>query len=364
LPGKLAARFGNGSIPKLEVQRQEKPLVCYLSEGIATQQPSIIPQRRRSQRRLGLLGMLLMLTGLCSVFQARAQGQVRTLPTGLGKEFLSEYATVNGVRLHYVRGGKGPAVILIHGFPQDWFEYHAIMPRLAKQFTVVAVDLRGVGGSSSSPGGYDAANMAEDVYQLIAALKLQRVYIVGHDIGGMVAYGFVRRYPEAARGVMILDTPIPGIAGWDDIQGDPSVWHIRFMQVPGLAEKLVTGRQADYFRYFFRFGKFTPSDEAHYVKAYAAPRQLHAAFEMYRAFPTNVAFNEAQRGPNDVPLVLAAGDGSPFSKLGPKIAEGLRANGCTHVETGLIRGAVHYDVADQPEEVADLIERYASPPLR
>ena len=96
-----------------------------------------------------------------------------------------------------------------------------------------------------------------------------------------------------------------------------------------------------------------------HVKAYATPALLHAAFEMYRAFPANTQFNAAQRGPNDVPLVLAAGDGSPLSKLVPKIAEGLRANGCTHVETRLIRGSVHYVVEDQPEAVADLIERHA-----
>jgi pimeloyl-ACP methyl ester carboxylesterase len=90
------------------------------------------------------------------------------------------------------------------------------------------------------------------------------------------------------------------------------------------------------------------------------PAQLHAVFEMYRAFPVNAQFNAAQRGSNDVPLLLAAGDGSPFVQLVPKIAEGLRANGCAHVETGLVRGAVHYVVEDQPEAVADLIERYAS----
>ena len=138
------------------------------------------------------------------------------------------------------------------------------------------------------------------------------------------------------------------------------MWHVRFMQVPGLPEKLVAGRQADYFGYFFNFGKFTPSDVAHFVKAYAIPAQLHAVFEMYRAFPANAQFNAAQRGSNDVPLLLAAGDRSPFAQLVPKMAEGLRANGCAHVESGLVRGAVHCVVEDQPEAVADLIERYAS----
>jgi pimeloyl-ACP methyl ester carboxylesterase len=123
----------------------------------------------------------------------------------LGKGFTSEIETVNGITLHYVRGGEGPALILIHGFPQDWFEYHAVMPQLAKQFTVIAVDLRGVGGSTATAGGYDAANMAEDIYQLVSALKLEHVYVVGHDIGGMVAYAFVRRYPQITRGAMILD---------------------------------------------------------------------------------------------------------------------------------------------------------------
>src|SRR6516225_1555231 len=123
--------------------------------------------------------------------RSREDTPVKTL---LGEGYMSETAEVNGITLHYVRGGKGPAVILIHGFPEDWFEYHAIMPRLAKQFTVIAVDLRGVGGSTTSAGGYDAANLAEDIHQLVASLKLERVYIVGHDIGGMVAYAFVRRY--------------------------------------------------------------------------------------------------------------------------------------------------------------------------
>lgn len=293
---------------------------------------------------------------------SQAQAEERATPpaTGLGKEFASETATVNGVTLHYVRGGQGPAVILIHGFPQDWFEYRPIMPQLAKRFTVIAIDLRGIGGSTATVGGYDAANMAEDIHQLVSALKLEHVYIVGHDIGGHVGYAFVRRYPELTRGAMILDTPIPGIEGWDEIQGHPSMWHMHFMQVPGLAEKLVDGRQADYLGYFFNFGKFTPSEVTHYLEAYGTPAQLHAVFEIYRAFPENARFNQAQRGLNNVPLFLGAGDGSPFARLVPKIAQGLRANGCTHVETGLVPGSVHYLVEDQPETVANLIERYAS----
>jgi pimeloyl-ACP methyl ester carboxylesterase len=317
--------------------------------------------------RIGCLGVFVLsvLAG-CSIVlsQAHAQGSPNPLETGLGKEFVSETAAVTGATLHYVRGGKGSPIILIHGFPQDWFEYRAIMPRLAKHYTVIAIDLRGLGESKVIAGGYDAATMAADVHQLVTSLKLQPVYIVGHDLGGMVTYAFVRRYPQNVRGAMILDAPIPGVAGWEEALAGPGVWHIGFMQVPGLAEKLVAGRQADYLGYFFNFSKFTPVERAHYLKAYATAAQLHAVFEMYRAFPANAQFNAAHPGPNDVPLFLAAGDKSPFATLVPKMAEGLRAGGFTHVETGLIAGALHYDVQDQPDAVADLIEQHAASTLK
>jgi len=276
------------------------------------------------------------------------------------QELASQTAKVNGITVHYVRAGEGPPVVLIHGFPQDWYEYHAIMPRLAKRFTVVAVDLRGVGGSSAPPAGYDAATMSEDVYQLVSTLKLKRAYIVGHDIGAMVAYAYVRRHPEGLRGAMLLDVPLPGLPGWDEALSGPTSWHVHFMQIPELPEKLIADRQATYFGYFLQFGKFSPADAEHFAKAYAAPAQLHAAFEMYRAFPANAKFNAAQRARNDVPIFYAAGEKSPFVQLVPKVAAGLRANGCTRVETGLIKGAVHYVVADAPDAVAQLIETHAA----
>jgi pimeloyl-ACP methyl ester carboxylesterase len=319
------------------------------------------------KRGIGHLGFLALsaLAGCGIIFsQAEAQDPASLLAMGLSKDFASETASMNGTTLHYVRGGKGPPLILIHGFPQDWFEYQAIMPRLAKLFTVIAVDLRGIGGSTATAGGYDAANMAEDVDQLVTSLKLSRVYIVGHDIGGQVTYALVRRHPQDLRGAMILDSTIPGIAGWDESMSGPSVWHVGFMQVPGLAEKMVADRPAAYLSYFFGFSKFTPAEEAHYLKAYSTPAQLHAVFEMYRAFPANAKFNAAQHGPNDVPLFLASGDKSPFAAMVPKMAEGLRAAGFTHVETGVIAGAVHYDVQDQPNAVAELIEQHASSPLK
>jgi pimeloyl-ACP methyl ester carboxylesterase len=143
--------------------------------------------------------------------QESAKREIGPAVTQLVKGFVSNTAKVNGTTLHYIRGGSGPAIILLHGFSQDWYEWHRIMPRLARKLTVVAVDLRGIGGSTATPAGYDAANLAEDIHQLTQQLKLERVYVAGHDIGGMVTYAFVRRYPKATRGVMILDVGLPGI---------------------------------------------------------------------------------------------------------------------------------------------------------
>jgi pimeloyl-ACP methyl ester carboxylesterase len=309
--------------------------------------------------RRSFLWLLPCLFGCISSISL-AQRRPEPLVAELGGNFASGTATVSGVKMYYVRGGDGPAVVLIHGFPQDWYEFHAIMPDLAKRFTVVAIDLPGIGLSAGTQNGYAAADMAKDLHGLIQELGLKRPYIVGHDIGGMVAYAFTRLFPEETRGVMILDVPLPGIQGWDQIEGDPSVWHIRFMQAPGLAEKLVTGRSADFLDYFFQFVHLTAREKQHYVSAYSSAAQLHAAFEMYRAFPAIARFNASETGGISIQLFFGAGENSPFAKMVPVFAEGLRLNGCRHVNTGLIPGAVHYIVEDQPAEVAELIERYAA----
>ena len=132
--------------------------------------------------------------------QSPSQRPLDPALAALGGGFVSATAQVNGTTLHYVGGGVGPAIFLLHGFPQDWYAFHQIMPRLAKQFTVIAVDLRGVGGSGVSAGGCDAANMAKDIHQLAEQLHLEHVYVVGHDIGGMVAYAFARLIRKPAAG--------------------------------------------------------------------------------------------------------------------------------------------------------------------
>jgi len=234
------------------------------------------------------------------------------------------------------------------------------MPRLAAKFTVVAVDLPGIGGSTAKPGGYAAADLADDIHQLQEQLHLEHAYVVGHDIGGMVAYALVRRYPNAVRGAMILDVPLPGLAPWKEITAKPFSWHIHFQQVPGLAEELVAGRQAVYFRYFLNPQYVSDADVARYAESYAAPEHLHAAFEVYRAFPANEKFNAEQQSRIDVPLVLVVGSESVFVKDLPTMAEALREHGCTNVKTRVIEESSHYVADERPGIVEAFIEEYAS----
>ncbi len=271
--------------------------------------------------------------------------------------FTSAIEQVHGASLHYVRGGNGPVVILIHGFPEDWAEYRALMPRLAQRFTVVAVDVPGIGRSNPPPDGYDTANLAAHVHGLANALRLDRPYVVGHDLGGHATYAYLRRYPESLRGAMILDVPMPGLPGSEE--AGAGFWHVGFIQAPkGLAEKLVDGRQEDFLGWFYDLGQFTPAERAYYIRAYGA-RQLHAAFEMYRALPSNAAWNAAQTAPNSVPLVVAVGEKSFFAPLLARFVDGYRVKGMTHVEGAQIPDAGHYVLADNPAAVADLIEQHA-----
>ena len=211
---------------------------------------------------------------------------------GLDGDFVSRTATVNGGVLHYMRGGRGPTVVLLHGFPQDWYEWRRIMPRLAMRHTVVAVDLPGVGGSAPSTGRHAAVDVARDVHQLIDQLGLGPAHLVGHDIGGCVAYAFAREFPGSSGTVTVLEVPVPGIEPQLALEIDAPLWHGPFHMTPDLPEALVADRQTIYFRYFF--DEFTTdataisdADVAHYAAAYGTLDNLRAAFGFYRAMPAN-----------------------------------------------------------------------------
>jgi pimeloyl-ACP methyl ester carboxylesterase len=283
----------------------------------------------------------------------------------LGGDFVSGTAPANGTTIHYVRGGSGPALVLVHGFPQDWFEWRRLMPRLARSFTVIAVDLRGVGGSAAPALGYAAADLAEDVYQLLGALGVDRAHLVGHDIGGWVAYAFTRLHPQSTSTLLIMETPIPGIEPFQHLDIDVPLWHGAFHMIPDLPEALVAGRQAIYFRYFFDMGTndngvISDTDVEHYANAYGDPDHLRSAFEVYRALPANITFNAESTSAVDVPLLLVGGE-HVFGPVMPALAGNLRAqHNWTDVQVEILENGRHYLPEERPDDIAELIERHAA----
>jgi pimeloyl-ACP methyl ester carboxylesterase len=282
----------------------------------------------------------------------------------VGADFSSETADLGGVTLHYVRGGSGPTMVLLHGFPQDWYEWRAVMPRLATSYSVIAVDLRGVGGSDAPADGYDAAGMAADVLSLVERLESGPVHVVGHDIGGWVAYAYARLHPQKVRTATILETLIPGTKRFENPQLDVALWHGAFHMVPDLPETLVIDRQVPYFRYFFDVGTradgiINDVDVEHYAAAYGDHAHLRAAFEMYRAVPQNISVNQTARDPIEVPLMLIGGE-HVFGPALPDTADDLKLNfGWSTVDVRTVADGQHYLIEERPDEIVALLERHA-----
>lgn len=275
-------------------------------------------------------------------------------------------AQLDEIAMHYVRCGAGPAFVLLHGFPQDWYEWRAVMAALASQHTVVAVDLRGVGGTDAPAAGYDAATMAADVHQLVERLALGPIHLVGHDVGGWVAYAYARLHPESLSRVTVIETLLAGTKRFENPPAGVPLWHGEFHMIPRLPEALVADRQATYFAHFFDIGTFgegvfTADDIAHYAAAYGDEAHLRAAFEMYRAVPQNISFNISHREPIATPLHLIGGE-HVFGEALTDTAVELRDEfGWRDVRASIVPDGKHYIVEERPDDVVALIT-HGTPP--
>ena len=221
--------------------------------------------------------------------------------------FTNHYATVNGMRLHYVEGGSGAPLICLPGWPQTWFSYHPVAAQLAREYRVIIVDIRGMGTSDKPETGYDKKTMAADIYALMQHLGLSKASLLGHDIGGMVAASFAFNYPKATTKLILADgghpsdgmrymslLPAPGaFAGKMDAH-QPYVWWMAFNQVKGLPEKLLEGRFQHLLDYLFAYvmldeSRMTAFDRAVYAAAYNDAGSIRAANAWYQAFEQDMA---------------------------------------------------------------------------
>lgn len=203
-------------------------------------------------------------------------------------DFSERFARVNGVRLRYLIGGTGSPVVLLHGYAETSHMWRPILPFLAQDHTVVVPDLRGAGGSAKPPSGYDKKTMAADIHELTSFLKLDRVRIVGHDIGLMVAYAYGAQFPQVTERVVLMDAFLPGIGNWKNVWLLRDLWHLHFYgEVP---LRLVKGRERIYLEHFWNDFAADPkhsvpeADRRLYAKAYAQAGAMRAGFEYFRNF--------------------------------------------------------------------------------
>jgi pimeloyl-ACP methyl ester carboxylesterase len=175
-----------------------------------------------------------------------------SLPATAGKApagFTERFADVNGVRLHYLVGGRGSPVVLLHGYAETGHMWIPIMPLLAKNHTVIVPDLRGAGDSSKPESGYDKKNMAVDIHSLVVSLGFNRAEVVGHDIGLMVAYAYAAQFPKETERLVLMDAFLSGIGDWKNVWLMRDLWHFHFYGEVPLA--LVKGRERTYFEHFW-----------------------------------------------------------------------------------------------------------------
>jgi len=254
------------------------------------------------------------------------------------------------MRLHYVIAGSGDPVVLLHGWPQTWFEWRRIIPALAAKYTVIAPDLRGLGDSSKPPGGYDKRTVAEDIYKLVRKLGFERIYLVGHDWGGPTAYAYAAAHPDDVRKLVILDVSIPNEA-WEKFPmfNRRGTWHLTFHGVRDLPEALVTGRERTYLSWFYRSAAYNPGaitepeiDE--YVRCYSAPGALRAGFEYYRAVLTDIEHNKENAKTKLKMPVLALGGDRGFGQAPLLSMRDLSDD----VRGGVVEHCGHWMVEEQP----------------
>lgn len=296
-------------------------------------------------KRIVYFVVLLLIGGMSG-----AQRNLGTLP---GDVFRGEIANVNGLDLHYVIGGQGDPVVLVHGWPQTWREWESIMPRLAEDYTVIAVDLRGAGESEIAEGGYDKRTLAADIHELILALDLAPVHYVGHDIGGMVGYAFASDYPESTRSYTFIDVPLPGIEPfWTQIS--LLAWHFGFFQQPEVPETLIEGQEDYFLTEFLREQAARPNalpDKifADTLAAYSDKDRFSATLGYYRAFPQDEEDNQMfAEAPLELPVLAVGGEAS----AGP-IIEGLANAVATDPEVEIIAGVGHWVPEVQPEALLE-----------
>jgi pimeloyl-ACP methyl ester carboxylesterase len=276
--------------------------------------------------------------------------------------FSHHMASVNGIQLHYVIGGQGEPIVLLHGWPETWYAWHHVMPALAKNYTVVAPDLRGLGDSSKPLTGYDGKTLAEDIHQLVTQLGFKTIFLVGHDIGTQVAYSYAAAHPTEVKSLAVMELTIPGFAP----TGRMPLWWVIFHQTPDVPEALVQGKEMMYLSWFFHNLAYNPAaitqaDINEYVSHYSAPGGMRAGFEHYRAFPQDAIQNQ-NYSKTKLPMPVLAVGGGYIPTFGgnitmPTVIYGMKIL-AQNVQGITVPNSGHFIPEEQPDVVVKLLNNF------
>ena len=233
----------------------------------------------------------------------------------------SRSADVDGIQLHYLTAGSGPAVVLLHGYAETSRMWRPIIPLLAGKFQVIAPDLPGIGDSAIPQDGLDMKTAAIRMHALVKKLGVQKARVVGHDIGLMVAYAYAAQFPAEVEKLVLMDAFLPGVAGWEAIYNNPGIWHFRFNGPT--PEKLVQGRERTYFEHFWndfaadKTRSIPEEDRKAYTAAYSRPGRMRAGWAYFVSFQQAAKdFAVLSKTKLAMPLLTVGGDKANGQALG------------------------------------------------
>jgi pimeloyl-ACP methyl ester carboxylesterase len=269
----------------------------------------------------------------------------------------SRFGEVDGIKIHYLTAGHGPAVILLHGYTQTSRMWRPLIPKLSGKFTVIAPDLPGIGDSEIPKNGLDMKTSAIRIHTLMKSLGISKARVVGHDIGLMVAYAYAAQFPSEVEKLVVMDAFLPGVPGWELAYNDPNMWHFRFHG--STPEALVEGREKIYFAYFWNDlaadGKrsLPEADRASYVAAYSRPGRMRAGWAYFASWPdTAKDFAQMAKTQLTMPVLSIAGEKASAAILGPQMKRVA-----TNVKVIELKGSGHWLMEERPEEtMAALVE--------
>jgi pimeloyl-ACP methyl ester carboxylesterase len=285
------------------------------------------------------------------------------LPVGFSATFTSRYVGTGELRLHAVIGGGGPPLLLVHGWPETWYAWRLLMPVLARDFQVIAVDQRGMGLSDKPAGGYDTGTQAGDLVALMDALGHERFAVVGHDTGFAISYALAADFPDRVDRVALAEIPgSPGTAPSPPLflpgPLNDRLWHLGFNRIDNLNEQLVTGREDIFYRWEFDAAARKLPDEVinYYVGMLSNPDSLRGSFGWYRALDTTIAQNEQRKTRLTMPVLAMGGEAS----FGEHVADGVRVV-ADDVQSVVIPGTGHFVAEEAPEEMLAALTAFLAP---